>query len=35
MARIPTNISQHVGNTPVVQLTRVAPAEGVELYAKL
>ncbi|HEY1590903.1 MAG TPA: cysteine synthase A [Solirubrobacteraceae bacterium] len=35
MARIPTNISQHVGNTPVVQLTRIAPAEGVELYAKL
>ena len=35
MARIPTNISQHVGNTPIVQLTRIAPAEGVELYAKL
>src|SRR5438045_531122 len=35
MARIPTNISQHVGRTPVVQLTRVAPAESVELYAKL
>jgi cysteine synthase A len=35
MARIPTNISQHVGRTPVVQLTRIAPAEDVELYAKL
>src|SRR5947209_2171702 len=35
MARIPTNISQHVGRTPMVQLTRVALAEGVELYAKL
>jgi len=35
MARIPTNISQHVGRTPVVQLTRIAPIEDVELYAKL
>src|SRR5437763_15277771 len=35
MARIPTNISQHVGRTPVVRLTRVAPAEDVELFAKL
>jgi cysteine synthase A len=35
MARIPTNISQHVGRTPVVQLTRIAPLEDVELYAKL
>jgi cysteine synthase len=35
MAQIPTNISQHVGRTPIVQLTRVAPLEGVELYAKL
>ena len=35
MARIPTNISQHVGRTPMVQLTRVALAEGAELYAKL
>jgi cysteine synthase A len=35
MARIPTNISQHVGGTPIVQLTRIAPAESVELFAKL
>jgi cysteine synthase A len=35
MAQIPTNISQHVGRTPVVQLTRIAPVEDVELYAKL
>ena len=35
MARIPTNISQHVGGTPVVRLTRIAPGEDVELYAKL
>jgi cysteine synthase len=34
MARIPINIADHVGNTPMVQLTRVAP-EGVELFAKL
>src|SRR5438045_2452310 len=35
MARIPTNISQHVGRTPVVRLTRVAPGGDVELFAKL
>jgi cysteine synthase A len=35
MAQIPTNISEHVGRTPVVQLTRIAPVEDVELYAKL
>src|SRR5688500_20247170 len=34
MARIPINIADHVGGTPMVQLTRVAP-EGVELFAKL
>ena len=31
---VPTNIAAHVGRTPMVQLTRVAP-EGVELFAKL
>src|SRR3981189_843353 len=35
MAQIPTNISQHVGRTPVVQLTRISPGADVELYAKL
>jgi cysteine synthase len=35
MAQIPTNISQHVGRTPIVQLTRIAPIEAIELYAKL
>jgi cysteine synthase len=34
MPRIPINIADHVGNTPMVQLTRTAP-EGVELFAKL
>src|SRR3954454_4671162 len=34
MSSIPTNIADHVGHTPMVQLTRVAPP-GVELYAKL
>jgi cysteine synthase A len=36
MARIPTNIAEHVGSTPMVRLERVAPELGeVELYAKL
>jgi cysteine synthase len=34
MAHIPINIAEHVGRTPMVQLTRIAP-EGVELFAKL
>jgi cysteine synthase len=34
MSRIPINIASHVGRTPMVQLTRIAP-EGVELFAKL
>jgi cysteine synthase A len=37
MPRIPINIAEHVGNTPMIQLTRVldGAAEGVELFAKL
>jgi cysteine synthase len=36
MARVPINIAEHVGATPMVQLTRVAPAAAdVELFAKL
>jgi cysteine synthase A len=35
MAGIPTNIAAHVGRTPVVQLTRVAPELDVEIFAKL
>src|ERR1700693_820141 len=35
MARIPTNISEHVGRTPMVQLTRIAPGLEIELFAKL
>ena len=35
MSRIPTNIADHVGGTPVVQLTRIAPDLDVELFAKL
>jgi cysteine synthase A len=34
MPGIPINIADHVGGTPMVQLTRIAP-EGVELFAKL
>jgi cysteine synthase len=34
MSRIPTNIADHVGRTPMVQLARIAP-DGVELFAKL
>src|SRR5919201_2263808 len=34
MSRIPINIAAHVGNTPIVQLARIAP-EGVEVFAKL
>ena len=35
MARIPTNIAEHVGRTPMVQLTRVAGGLEAELFAKL
>jgi cysteine synthase len=36
MARIPVNIADHVGRTPMVQLTRLLPDElDVELYGKL
>jgi cysteine synthase A len=35
MAPIPTNIADHVGRTPVVQLTRLAQDSGCELFAKL
>ncbi len=35
MSRIPTNIAEHVGRTPMVQLTRIAPDVGVEVFAKL
>ena len=34
MSRIPINIADHIGKTPMVQLTRISP-EGVELFAKL
>jgi cysteine synthase A len=34
MARIPDNIAEHVGATPMLRLTRLG-LEGVELYAKL
>jgi cysteine synthase A len=36
MARIPINIAEHVGRTPMVQLTRIVPDDvDVELYGKL
>src|SRR5690349_13524178 len=34
MTRIPINIADHVGRTPMVELTRLAP-ENVGLFAKL
>src|SRR5918998_3801272 len=34
MGAIPVNIADHVGRTPMVQLTRIAPP-GAELFAKL
>jgi cysteine synthase len=34
MARIPVNIAEHVGRTPMLELTRMAP-EGVRLFGKL
>src|SRR6478609_5434155 len=34
MARIPINIADHVGRTPMVQLTRIAP-EGALVFGKL
>ncbi|MEA2168983.1 MAG: cysteine synthase [Solirubrobacteraceae bacterium] len=35
MARIPINIADHVGGTPMVQLSRLAPQGGADLFAKL
>jgi cysteine synthase A len=35
LAQVPTNIAAHVGRTPMVQLTRVYPELGAELFAKL
>jgi len=36
VSRIPTSIAEHVGHTPMVQLTRMLPAEvDVTLFAKL
>jgi cysteine synthase A len=34
LTRVPTNIAEHVGRTPIVELTRMG-ADGVELFAKL
>jgi cysteine synthase A len=35
MSRIPTNIAEHVGRTPMVQLTRMGLPGGTQLFAKL
>jgi len=35
MPRIPINIAEHVGRTPMVQLTRLALEGGAEIYGKL
>ena len=34
MSRVPANIAEHVGRTPMVEMRRLAP-EGVELFGKL
>jgi cysteine synthase A len=35
LSSIPINIADHVGRTPMVELTRVTPAAGARLFAKL
>src|SRR5881397_1807318 len=35
MASIPINISAHVGRTPMVRLSRLAPDAGAQLFGKL
>ncbi|MBV9003710.1 MAG: cysteine synthase A [Solirubrobacterales bacterium] len=35
MGAVPTNIAEYVGRTPMVQLTRIVPDGGAQLYAKL
>jgi cysteine synthase A len=35
MAPIPINIADHVGRTPMVELTRLEPDSGAQLFAKL
>jgi cysteine synthase A len=35
MSSIPINIADHVGNTPMVQLSRLAPDAGADVFAKL
>lgn len=35
MARVPTNIAEHVGRTPMVALDRMLPDDSVHLFAKL
>ncbi len=35
MGAVPTNIADHVGRTPMVQLTRMVPDDGPQLFAKL
>ena len=34
MSRVPANIAEHVGRTPMLRLARLEP-EGVELYGKI
>ncbi|MCA1657256.1 MAG: pyridoxal-phosphate dependent enzyme, partial [Actinobacteria bacterium] len=34
MARIPVNIAEHVGGTPMIELARMAP-RGVRIFGKL
>ncbi|HEV2820529.1 MAG TPA: cysteine synthase A, partial [Solirubrobacteraceae bacterium] len=35
MAPVPANLAQHIGNTPMVELTRLAPGAGARLFGKL
>lgn len=35
MGRIPANLAEHIGDTPMVELTRLAPDAGARLFGKL
>lgn len=35
MPSVPANLAQHIGNTPMVELTRLAPDAGARLFGKL
>ena len=35
MTSVPANLAEHIGNTPMVELTRLAPDAGASLFGKL